>query len=166
MSEGYVECLVEAKDNALVKVGKGAAIVLCAIFGVFAILTGNFWIFVIAVIFGVLAYVASGYTSVEYEYLYLDRELTVDKVFNKSKRKRVGVYALDRIEVFAPIKSYHLDNFGKRNDKPIDYSIGFEDKPDLRYIMYYEGGKTFLLSPSPELVKAMKDQAPRKVFSD
>ena len=30
----------------------------------------------------------------EYEYLYLDRELTIDKVMAKTRRKRVAVYQL------------------------------------------------------------------------
>ena len=57
------------------------------------------------------------YTDLEYEYLYLDKELSVDKIMAKSKRKRVGTYSLDRMEVFAPVYSYHLDNFKNRQVK-------------------------------------------------
>ena len=47
-----------------------------------------------------------------------------------------------------------------------DFSVGYEDKPDLRYAMYYEGGEKIILSPSPELIKVMKNVAPRKVFDN
>jgi len=112
------------------------------------------------------AYFVGMYTDVEYEYLYLDKELVVDKVLGKSKRKRVTTYQLDRVEILAPVKSYHLDNYRNRNVKVKDYSIGEELQPDKRFAMYYEGGEKVLLSPSEELIKAMKSVAPRKIFAD
>ena len=121
---------------------------------------------ILAVIIGVLAYFVNLNSDVEYEYLYLDKELTVDKVLAKTKRKRVAVYQLSRIEALAPIKSYHLDDFKNRDVKVRDFSVGYEDKPDLRYAMYYEGGEKVILSPSPELIKVMKNVAPRKVFDN
>ena len=106
------------------------------------------------------------FTDLEYEYLYLDRELVVDKVMAKSKRKRIATYQLDRIEILAPFRSYHLDNYKNRNVKVKDYSIGEVLQPDKRYAMFYEGGEKIILSPSEELIKAMKNTAPRKIFSD
>ena len=84
----------------------------------------------------------------------------------KSRRKRVGTYSVDRMEILAPVKSYHLDGFKNRNVKVKDYSIGEELQPDKRYAMFYEGGEKILLSPSEELVKAVRSVAPRKVFLD
>ncbi len=164
--EGYVECLVSARPNMPAKIGKVVLWIVTAALGVMAILTGTYGLFLLALVFGVGAYFVGKFTDIEYEYLYLDREITVDRVYNRESRKRVGVYSLDRVEIFAPIHSYHLDNFGKRQGKTVDYSIGYEDKPDRRYIMYYEGGGIFLFSPSEEFVKEMKRQNPRKVYDD
>ena len=111
-------------------------------------------------------YLVNMFTDLEYEYLYLDKELVVDKVMAKSRRKRVATYSLDRMEIFAPVKSHHLDNYKNRNVKVKDYSIGQELQPDLRYAMFYEGGEKILLSPSPEMIKVMKNAAPRKVYSE
>ena len=133
---------------------------------ILAILSGMILLLILAVIIGVLAYFVNLNSDVEYEYLYLDKELTVDKVLAKTKRKRVAVYQLSRIEALAPIKSYHLDDFKNRDVKVRDFSVGYEDKPDLRYAMYYEGGEKIILSPSPELIKVMKNVAPRKVFDN
>lgn len=166
MSDAYVECLVKAKPSAVGKFLKYLLIMLTVVLAFLMLGTGMFILFLLAVAAGVGAYFVNIYTDVEYEYLYLDRELTVDKVLAKTKRKRVAVYQLDRIEIIAPIHSYHLDNFKNRNVKVKDYGIGYEDKPDLRYAMYYEGGEKIILNPSPELVKIMKNSAPRKVFSD
>ena len=47
-----------------------------------------------------------------------------------------------------------------------DYSIGREEQPDKRYVMYYDGNQKIILSPSEELVKAVRSVSPRKVFLD
>lgn len=165
MSDMYVECLVKAKQSAVGKFFKTLLIMLTVVFGFFTLL-GVMVAFVAAVITGVGAYFVNLYTDIEYEYLYVDKELTIDKVLAKSKRKRVGVFSLDRIEIMAPIRSYHLDNYKNRQVKELDYSIGEELMPDLRYALYYEGGQKLILSPSEDLVKVMKNVAPRKIFMD
>ena len=164
MSESYVECLVKAKTSVMAKVFEVLLIAVAVICFLGMFIIGIAFIPMIAA--GVGAYFVHVQSDLEYEYLYLDKELVVDKVMAKSKRKRVATYGLDRIEILAPVKSYHLDNFKNRDVKVKDYSIGEELQPDLRYAMYYEGGEKIILSPSPELVKIMKNAAPRKIFSD
>lgn len=165
MSDTYVECLVKAKQSTMGKFFKILLIMLTVVFGLLTMM-GFVIAFVLAIVTGVGAYFVNLYTDIEYEYLYLDKELTVDKVLAKTKRKRVGTYAIDRVEILAPVKSYHLDNFKNRSVKVKDYSIGEELQPDQRYALYYEGGEKLILSPSEELVKAIKNVAPRKVFMD
>ena len=166
MSDTYVECLVKAKTSILGKLLKYLLIVVAAFCFFDAMFMGGFLAF-----FGMLlaaggAYLVNLFTDLEYEYLYLDKELVVDKVMAKSRRKRVATYSLERMEILAPIKSYHLDNYKNRNVKIKDYSVGQELQPDLRYAMFYEGGEKVILSPSPEMIKVMKNAAPRKVFSE
>jgi len=165
MSDTYVECLVKAKQRGIFKFLCGLLMVLTVIFFLSMFVLSYIGLILMA-ISGVGAYFLKLNTDLEYEYLYLDRELVVDKVMAKSKRKRVATYSLSRMEIMAPIKSYHLDNYKNRQVKVKDYSVGEELKPDLRYAIYYEGGEKILLNPSPEMVKAMKNAAPRKVFSD
>lgn len=164
MSETYVECLVKQKQSGIKKFLKGLLIALAVIMFIAMLVFPIAFILALAAVAG--AYVLNLFSDIEYEYLYLDRELVIDKVMAKTRRKRVGTYSLDRIEIFAPIRSYHLDNFKNRTVKPKDYSIGEELKPDRRYVMYYEGGEKILLSPSEELVKVMRNVAPRKIFND
>lgn len=164
MSDSYVECLVKAKQPAWAKILKVLLVTLtvlsCLVMFVFIIFLP------VALVAGVGAYFLNMFTDLEYEYLYLDKELSVDKIMAKSKRKRIGTYSLDRMEVFAPVYSYHLDGFKNRQVKEKDYSIGEVLQPDGRYAMYYEGGEKIILSPNEELVKVLKSVAPRKVFSE
>lgn len=164
MSETYVECLIKAKQSMAAKFCRVLLIVLTVIFCVGMLV---FWpCLVLALVCGAGAYFIGLFTDLEFEYLYLDKELIVDKVMAKSKRKRVASYSIDRMEILAPVKSYHLDNYKNRQVKVKDYSIREELQPDLRYAMYYEGGEKILLSPSEQIVKAIKTVAPRKVFTD
>ena len=165
MSETYVECLIKQKQKPVYKFMKVLLIMLAVVFFLFAMVYGLLP-FILAVAAGVGAYLVGIFTDLEFEYLYLDRELTIDKVMAKSRRKRIGTYSLDRIEILAPIKSYHLDNYKNRQAKVKDYSIGEELQPDRRYVMFYEGGEKILLSPSEDLIKAMRNKSPRKVFND
>ncbi len=164
MSDTYVECLVQAKQSVLLKFFQVFLIILAVILTFFGIYF--FWPALLgAVGAGVGAYFCYINADIEYEYLYLDRELTVDKVMAKSKRKRVAVFTVERMEILAPIRSYHLDSYKNRNVVVRDFSAG-EEQPDLRYALYYEGGTKVILTPSEGLVKALKSVAPRKVFTD
>ena len=169
MSDAYVECLVKAKPSILGKIGRAVLMTLMVIciLAIFVLPPLMLFAFIGAVVFGVGAYFVRMFTDLEYEYLYLDKELVVDKIMAKTRRKRVATYQVDRIEVLAPIKSYHLDNYRNRQvNKEKDYSIGEELQPDRRYLLFYEGGEKIILSPSEEMIKLMKNVAPRKIFSD
>lgn len=164
MSETYVECLVPAKKSGASKVIVAVLIVFTVLFLMAMILVPPAMI--LAVVTGIAAYFVNLNSSVEYEYLYLDKEISVDKIMSQTRRKHMGDYSLDRMEVFAPLNSWHLDNFRQRDVKVVDYSIGKELDPDERYAMYYEGGLKVIFSPSEEFVAALYNAAPRKVFKD
>lgn len=167
MSDAYVECLVKQKQAGIWKVLRVFLIVLAVLLLLATLFTLlGIVCFILAIVAAVGSYLVNLFTDLEFEYIYVDKELSVDKVMAKSRRKRVATYSLDRVEAFGPVKSYHLDQFKNRNVKTIDYSIGEELQPDRRYALYYEGGIKLLMSPSEELVKVMKNAAPRKVFTD
>lgn len=166
MSETYVECLVKKKTSPVMLFLKMLAIVMAVVF----ILVGLGLIFWPALLAGAVMAVAAYFivmnADLEYEYLYLDKEITIDKVMAKTKRKRVTKYEIESMEILAPVKSWHLDEYKNRTVKTVDYSSGVEKQPDLRYAMYYDGGIKVILEPSMDMVKAIKNIAPRKVFMD
>ena len=153
MNETYVECLVARKPSMIMKFFS----VLCTMLAVVFFLVGLVYIFawVVALAAGIGAYV-----------LNVDREISVDRILAKNRRKKVGTYTVDRMEILAPINSYRLDSYKNRQTKNIDYSVGVAEQPDRRYVLYYEGGIKLILNPSPEFIKAIQNVAPRKVFTD
>ncbi|MGN0377326.1 MAG: DUF6106 family protein [Suilimivivens sp.] len=164
MNETYVEWLVKKKTPLYMAFLKILSIMLAVCF----IVVGFLFLpaLLIGIIFCVAAYFIYLNADLEYEYLYVDKELTVDKVMAKSRRKRVATFELDKMEIVAPIKSWHLDNFRNRNDKTVDYSSGIEDQPDKRYVFFYNGQQKVIFEPNAEMIKAMQFAAPRKVFKD
>jgi len=164
MNETYVEWLVKRKTPAYMAFLK----ILFTVLAVFFVLIGLLLLpaLLIGVICGVAAYFITLNADLEYEYLYVDKELTVDKVMAKSRRKRVAVFSLDKMEIVAPVKSWHLDNLKNRSDKAVDYSSGEEKQPDKRFVFYYDGQKKVIFEPNEEMIKAMQTVAPRKVFKD
>lgn len=164
MSDIYVECLVKGKKS---KAAKAGVVLLMALTVLFAI--GMFllpMLMVLAIAAGIGAYFVSLYSQVEYEYLYLDKEISVDKILGQTKRKKAATYSVDRMEIFAPVNSWHLDPYRNRQVKEIDFAQAQTEQPDNRYVMYYEGNIRVLFSPSEDMVKALKNVAPRKVFTD
>lgn len=165
MSETYVECLVKRETSALAKVARIVLVMLTVVCGLLG-LAGYLTALLVAVVTGVGAYFVFLNTDIEYEYLYLDKSLYVDKIMAKSKRKRVASYEVDRMEILAPVKSHHLDSYRRREGKTVDYSVKREEQPDLRYMMFYDGNQKVLLNPNEGLLKAIRNVAPRKVFTD
>lgn len=164
MNETYVECLVARKPSMIMKFFS----VLCTMLAVVFFLVGLVYVFawVVALAAGIGAYMLNGRCNMEFEYLYVDREISVDRILAKNRRKKVGTYTIDRMEILAPINSYHLDGFKNRQTKDVDYSVGVAEQPDKRYVLYYEGGIKLILNPSPEFIRAIQNVAPRKVFTD
>ncbi len=164
MSETYVECLVARKPSTVLSFLKILLIMLTVVF----VLIGAIFLpgLVVAAITGVGAYFATMNANVEYEYLYLDREVSVDKVMAKSRRKKAGVYSTEQMEIFAPLNSHRLDSYRNRNLKTIDYSSGIAAQPEKRYMMVLNGDTKIILEPNEAMVKAIQSVAPRKVFTD
>ena len=106
-------------------------------------------------------------TDLEYDYIYCEKEITIDKVLNKSRRKNIGKYDVSKIEAMAPSRSYHLDEYKNRTFKVVDFSSRQKDQqPDPTYTIFYDGKEKIILEPTKEFVEAVRNVAPRKVFFD
>ena len=96
MSESYIEVMVPRKPSGAMLFLKYLLIGLAAVVFFAAFVFGTILVFG-SLLLGVGAYFVGMYANVEYEYLYLDKEITIDKVLYKAKRKRVGTYQVDNM---------------------------------------------------------------------
>ena len=166
MNDLYVECLVQRKASAIIHLAKMVCFMVGIACIVLNLMTGNLLLLLAAIVFIVGVYLCMLEADVEYEYLYIDREITIDKVIAKSKRKTKANFQIEKMEVLAPVNSWHLDAMKNRSFKELDYSDGEKAQTDNKYVMIYEGTTKVILSPDKAFLDAIKNVAPRKVFMD
>ncbi|MDE6909920.1 MAG: hypothetical protein K2P44_05560 [Lachnospiraceae bacterium] len=166
MNESYKELLVKREKGAKEALIRIASVVFTVLLGILTLLTGNIYLFVAVIVFGVLDYFVFQWTDIEFEYLYLDKEISVDKIMAKTRRKKVTTIDVGKIEIMAPEKSHQLDSYRKRETKVTDLSAGHDLPEQKLYWVFYEGNKKFLMNLTEDFAKTIKGIAPRKVYMD
>lgn len=166
MSETYIEQLVKRKPPVGPSIAQtvfAALTVTCLIIGIGL----SPFIFLFSIVFGIATYFTHLSADIEYEYLFVERELSIDIIRAKSKRKKIAEFEINRMEVFAPEGSRHLDEYKNRRMSVKDYSSHLNDTNP--YVMIYMGDKELqmvVLEGSDALTKCFYNAAPRKVFKD
>jgi hypothetical protein len=168
MTDNYVELLVKKKTSAMVKALRFS----CILMGVFQLFIGalfHVWFFMgTGVLFIVLAWIVAYQGNIEYEYLYLDRQFSVDKIHNRRKRKKIAEYDLaTELEVLAPAGSHQLDYMKERVSRTRNYTSGNEDARVYEMVVHV-GEELWLvkIEMTEELFGQLHMAAPRKVFKD
>lgn len=161
MDTGVIEVLVKRKKNTLFVILQNICMVLALFSFIFMVIFSPLCIVGIALFVG-LRYLFYYLADVEYEYSYFDRELDIDAIYAKSRRKKVTSINLEQVEIAAPEKSFKLDNFRNKDCKISDYSSGESD--GNFFIMYLNNNKKVVLEYDSDLVKTMRMQSPSKVF--
>ena len=163
MGDSYVESIVARDKNTLDATLKIVCYVLA---GICVVLGLKMTVLLIAaIVFVVLGVFLVPNPEIEFEYTYIDRELRVDKIIAKSKRKSVATYDLSKMEIMCPENSHEFDSYRNRKLPGKNYS---SLNPDVKpYIMVYHDEKTLslvALEPVPEIIRAIKCVYPRKVI--
>ena len=106
--------------------------------------------------------------DLEYEYLYVNGELDIDKIMNKQKRKRCASYNIDQLEILAPSNSGELDRFRRKQDIKIkDYTSLDPKVPSYTLVFNQDKGQELLkLELNQAVVNDIRRTAPRKVVKD
>lgn len=166
MNESYKELLIKKEKGAKEMVIRVASVFPTVVLVLLTLLTGNPILLIIAIVFGVVDYLVFQWTDIEYEYLYLDKEILVDKIMAKTRRKKVTTIDVNKIEIMAPEKSYQLDSYRNRQVKVTDLSAGHDLPEEKLYWIFYEGNQKFLMNFTEDFAKTIKGVAPRKVFME
>lgn len=174
MLDGVVECLVPRKKT----VGTYAArfvvflldVILLAIALVIFIYFTSY--FIVDVVILIICFVATWFvirsTNIEYEYSFFEGDFAVDKIINKSKRKRVKRVNFSKLEMIAPEKSKRLGGNPNSNAIKYDYSTLDDEYQDYVAVLLNDDGQRVEIkfSPNEELLNVLKRKYPRKVYED
>ncbi len=141
MNEGKaIEYIVQKKAGVREYVIK-AAIIVAALFislatiwflGIFGLVFTFFAIF-----FAIYFY---RYTVIEYEYIIIGNEMTVDVIYGRSKRKELQKFDLNRLELIADVDSDKAAYYAKATEMTcFDFISGYDDIPGVTPLMLVTG---------------------------
>jgi hypothetical protein len=165
MSDLYYELLVKKErtlKDTVIRYGMITLIVILVLGGL--MLTPV--LLLPALIVGVAAYFIFPYLDVEFEYLYVNGEIDVDRVFAKTKRKKAGSFSIREADLAAPLHSHRMDYYnGNTKIKVIDYSSGNDEHARYAVIGRKDNELCkFIIEPDERILTAMQQTAPSKVF--
>lgn len=165
MNDSYMEYMVQKKFTPKDHFCRISMIVLTAFFFSLSIVFSP--ALIIAAILGAIAYfVVFPRTDLEYEYLYCDKQITVDKIMGRRSRKQVAVYDVDKIELLVPANSYRLKEFENRTLQEVPLWSLNREEGHVPYVMIYSQNQKVILDLPAEFVKMIQNVAPRKVYFD
>lgn len=102
--------------------------------------------------------------NTEFEYLYIDGQLSIDRIMNQNKRKKVLECDKDALLMVAPVDSYVLKDYEAPGTKTVDCSSGRTDAK--KYAFIYQAGQTrtkVIFEPNDKLLQCIRNTTPRKV---
>lgn len=164
MNDAYYELLVKKQQKSTDMIIRcltiAAIVVLVLISPLFAFIP-----LILAIILGAAAYFfIFPRLSVEYEYALLNRELEIDAIYNKQKRKKMTQLDLASAELIAPATSHRLDSY--KNLPTVDYSSGDPAKAYAIVIPIDQSTKQILIDPDQKIKELLSTSLPRTFFQD
>ncbi|MCI5649415.1 MAG: DUF6106 family protein [Fusicatenibacter sp.] len=169
MSDLYTEVMVSKKPTGKDKTIKFVMIFFTVIFAVAGIIVTPIAL-ILALALGLADYFYLPRLSVEFEYLYVNGELDIDRIFSQSRRKRAASYELTNMEIMAPLASHRLDSYkNNRSIKQVDYSSGIRGEGHNPYAIVISNQNALqmvIFEPNEIMIKDIRNRAPRKVFMD
>lgn len=162
-NEAYAEWLVKKKAPVYAFAVKGLMGFLCLI-SVFLALTTMLGIIIMTVV-GAATYFVFRNLNLEYEYLFVSGQLTIDKIMGRSKRKKAWEGNLEEIQIIAPSDSYLLKDYETSNMKVMDFSSG--NQGAKTYAIIAQSGANaskIIFEPNDKMLHCFKQMAPRKVI--
>ena len=172
--------MVTYHEHILKKAKKPIDLVFCVLTPVVGVLAAYIMSFVFLAILPVMSFLVPAlwalcfYLSikvimsrnVEFEYLLTDSDLDIDKIINKSRRKRVISVYRKEILVMAPVGSANLPSDWETYTK-VDASSS-PDAPDAYVLIVQQdsGKKAIIFCPTEKMLETITMRNPRKVFNN
>lgn len=162
MSDFYAEQLVKKRTDGK-DIMKKAVLIALTVIAFFAA-----FLFPILLLLPVIMIVVDVFLfkrlDVEYEYIYINGELDIDKIMHKEKRKHLFSANVKEMEMLAPENAFQLKDF--RESKFYDYCSGNTDLPNRYVLVISRSGQIIkiLFEPKQDLIEGIYLLAPRKVI--
>ena len=161
MDDFYTEQLIKKQTDTKDTLKKGGLIAVTVLSVFLAFITPVGIILPIILIIVDVLVIQS--LNVEYEYVFVNGDLDIDKIMNKSRRKRIFSVDADQMELLAPVGAVELMQYKKI--KTYDYTSGKKDEKIYALIASNKGEVCkVLFEPNETIVEGFFVKAPRKVI--
>ena len=161
MGDIYVEQIVKRKKTK-VDLLKKILLIIAVTLSIFLGLGRPLW-FILTIILIVVSAIVFRNMNIEYEYIYFNGELDIDRICGKQSRKRVYSTDINEVLVVAPLGSLELQQY--RKEKGFDYSSKRPEANVYELVSNHRGKRVKIaFEPNEKMLKGMHMMAPRKVF--
>lgn len=160
MSDYYTEQLIK-KQTTMKDICVKILLILAVVMSVLIV-----FLFPLGIILPVAVIVAAVIffrrLDVEYEYLYVNGDLDIDKIMHKAKRKRLFSMSVNDLELLAPVDAVELRQYQRA--KTYDYT-SCSGQGKVYALVVAERGQTkkILFEPNETIIEGFYLLAPRKV---
>jgi len=164
MNSIYKEQIVKRQNNSVDKLKKvGVVIIGIILTAVGTMFFQQFGVFIaLGIVYGI--YYMFQRFDVEYEYVFTNGDLDIDKIFAKAKRKKGLAINVKQFEIMAAVKDKQYERQVERADKVLDFSKG--QVLDSTYVAIFskDGKRTKLIfDPNEVLLESIKQYIPNKL---
>jgi len=164
MADMYQEILIKRITPPADKLKKVALITLTAVAAALAVLTFNLIFLLAAIALGVACYFLLPGLDLEYEYLYVNGDIDIDKILSRQKRKKAESFDKESLELIAPtghdaLKEYEgkgkVKDYTSLDPNVKSYTAVYTQDSQIRIVR---------LELPDAVVQDMRRFAPRKVY--
>lgn len=161
MNDYIVEQLIKQEKSSkatIIKIGMMLLTFLVAyFFPVYPMVM--LWVLIIVLFADVMVFRS---LRLEFEYIYFNGDLDIDKIMNQAARKRLFTTNIKEIEIIAPKDSDDMRPFQQL--KVLDYSSQNPEHKVYAMVTKFKGETVkVLFEPNQKILDGMKYLAPRKV---
>ncbi len=139
-------------------------VVLGVLMPMFAAFSSIILLLAAGVVYGAYFLVVS--SNVEFEYSLVNTEIDVDKIVNKTRRKRLTTASIRGLEAFGTKKNPDFNSYLSNSVVNKIYACRDKASDDVFFIVYNQGDKKIMLvfNPSERIIEQITKRNPQKQF--
>ena len=156
MSDVFKEQLVKRKKTPRDKVLTYAAMFVCVFICVILFLPIQFFVVPLGMLLWIGARYLLSFLNIEYEYIFTNGDLDIDRIYDKSRRKRIYSGDVKNIEIMVPINDNGYEGSFKKAEKKFDCTSGtYGDNTYKFMVLYKEKNYNIIFEPNDMLLNSM-----------
>jgi len=157
MNDVFKEQIVKRKQTLKEKAIRFAALFICVFAFVVSFVFVQFMAFPIALVLWFAARYLLSFLNVEYEYIFTSGDLDIDKIYDKTRRKRIYTGDVKNIQIMTPVNEMGYEATFKRAEKTFDCTGGeYGDNTYKFMVLYKEKHIQIVFEPDGSMLDAMR----------